>query len=193
MLWREASARSFLLSPQLTNLRQLTFDGREKYGLESDGHQLYFGEHQNGWTALVSMPPDGGEIHIVWNPPMNVVPQDISPNGKALLALTTLEIELEGQIWIVPLDRRAPYRLGNFLAHSAAWSPDGQTIAFANGESIYLASTDGMAARVIGTFSAVPSMLHWSDDGARQRIVPGLAHRRRVSSRKHVVAWQARG
>ena len=170
LAWRAAVSGSWLSSPHLTNLRQLTFDGREKTGLETDGRQLYFGEHQNGWLALCAMGLDGGQIRVLWNPPMNVMPVDISPDGKALLAITFVEVELEKQIWVIPLNGNAPHRLGGFTAHSAAWSPDGQSIAFANGESIYLVNPDGTAPREVGSFSAEPGFLHWSQDGMRLRF-----------------------
>ena len=170
LIWRYGGAKLLSRSPQLTDPQQLTFNGMEKDGLQTDGRQLYFGQHRNGWLALAAMPADGGAIRVLWNPPMSVVPVDVSRNGKLLLALAYLAIEKERQLWVVPLDGGNPYRTGNLTAHSAAWSPEGRTIAFANGQRIYLAAGDGTQVREVGSFSAVPESLHWSDDGTRLRF-----------------------
>jgi hypothetical protein len=170
LIWRYGGAKLLSRSPQLTDPQQLTFNGMEKDGLQTDGRQLYFGQHRNGWLALAAMPADGGAIRVLWNPPMSVVPVDVSRNGKLLLALAYLAIEKERQIWVVPLDGGNPYRTGNLTAHSAVWSPDGRTIAFANGQRIYLAAGDGTQVREVGSFSEIPESLHWSDDGTRLRF-----------------------
>ena len=57
----------------------------EKYGLLTDGMKLYFGQYQNEWLALAAMSVDGGPVRLLWNPAMNVLPMDISPDGKFLL------------------------------------------------------------------------------------------------------------
>ena len=170
LIWRFGGAKLPSRSPQLTDPQQLTFNGMEKDGLQTDGRQLYFGQNRNGWLALTAMAADGGAIRVLWNPPMSVLPVDVSRNGKLLLALTYLDVEKERQIWVVPLDGGKPYRPGNLTAHSAVWSLDGRTIAFANGQKIYLVAGDGTEVREVGSFSQVPESLHWSDDGTRLRF-----------------------
>jgi Tol biopolymer transport system component len=157
--------------PQITEQEQLTSNGQEKKGLLSDGKSLYFGQEQDGRYALVAMPAEGGPIRVLWAPQANVLPVDISPDGKRLLALTSVSVERECEVWIVPLDRAEPRRMGNITAHSSAWAPDGKTIAYASGNRIYLTSEDVSAKREIGSFTALPDDLLWSQDGQRLRFV----------------------
>ena len=171
IVYRYIERQPSLHTIQLSSLQQLTANGREKTHLLLDGSRLYFGQEQDGWYALAAMPAKGGPVSSLWNPQMNVYPEDITPDGTRLLALTRLGIEREMSVWIVPLDRGAPYRLSNLKAHSAAWSRDRETIAYATGESIYLISSKGEDVRKIASFTAIPDTLRWSADGRRLRFL----------------------
>lgn len=160
-----------LRSPQLVEQHQLTSNGREKNGILSDGKILFFGQEQNGWFALAEMPQEGGPIRVFWNPPENVLPVGVSPDGKQVLALCSTGVEEERELWIVPRDAGAPRRLPDITAHSAAWAPDGKTIAFATGTDINLVSIDQPTPRTIGTFATVPRALYWSRDGRYLRFI----------------------
>lgn len=160
-----------LRAPQLIEQRQLTVNGREKIGLLTDGSTLYFGQEQDGWYGLAEMPVEGGPIRVVWNPPANVLPIAISPDAKELIASTGQGVEIERELWIVPLDGGNPRRLSNIAAHAAAWAPDGRTIAYSAGTEIYLTSEDGLATREVGSFALIPCALNWSQDGQRLRFV----------------------
>jgi Tol biopolymer transport system component len=151
--------------------QQLTANGLEKRGLQTDGKNLYFGQESNGWMALAEMPVEGGTIRILWSPQASVQPVDLSPDRKRLLALTFLGDEKEKELWIVPLDKGEAHRLSTVRTCSAAWSPDGKTIAFATGKKISLISEDGSSLRDIASFTSVPSGLHWSPDGSRLRFL----------------------
>jgi Tol biopolymer transport system component len=167
--YRFIEARQSPRQMHLTGLRQLTSNGREKDHLLSDGTHLYFGQEQDGRFGLASMAEAGGPIRTLWNPPMSVFPEDISPDHKELLALTSLSVERERAMWLVPLNDGEPHPLTNLSAHSAAWSPDGKTIAFATGNKIYLMASDGPAVRLLKSFPDIPDILRWSADGHRLR------------------------
>lgn len=169
--FRIVEAKLAFSSPQLTNPQQLTTNGLEKIGLQTDGKQLFFGQYQNGWLALAAMPIDGGPIQVLWNPPMNVIPANISPDGKTLLALNDIHFGNDNEIWVVPLTGESPYRLGQLTAHSLAYAPDGKTIALASHQKIYLTNPDGSSPREIGAFTGVPDTLHWSADGKQLYFV----------------------
>ena len=160
-----------LRAPQLIEQRQLTANGREKLGLLTDGSHLYFGQEQDGRYGLAEMPVDGGTIRAIWNPQANVQPIAISPDGKELIASTGKGVEIERELWIVPLNTGQPYRLSNVTAHSAAWAPDGRTIAYSAGTEVYLISKDGSHPREVGSFTLIPSALNWSHHGQRLRFV----------------------
>jgi Tol biopolymer transport system component len=176
------SHRSFH-APQLILQQQLTSNSQEKQGLLADGKTLYFGQEQDGWFALTAMPVDGGPIRVLWSPQANVLPVDISPDGRKLLALVSVGAERDGELWIVPLDSGEPRRLSNFVAHSATWAPDGKTIAYSAGNGIYLITESETTPRKIGLFTSLPNVLAWSQDGQRLRFI--LAD----NSTDKVISW----
>jgi Tol biopolymer transport system component len=164
-------ARFSFSAPQLSDSQQLTANGQEKQGLLKNGNNLYFGQEQDGWYALAEMPVDGGPIRVLWRPQANVLPVDISSDGKKLLALTAVGVEREQELWVVSLDGGEPRRALKITAHSAAWSPDGRTIAYAEGNAIFLTSEEEKASREIGSFTAIPFGLVWSEDGQRLHFI----------------------
>lgn len=151
--------------PQLSGQQQLTANGQEKNGVLTDGKNVYFGQEQDGWYALAKMPVDGGPIRVLWSPHASVLPEDLSPDGRRVLALTRVGQEGERELWVVPLDKGEPHRLSNITAHSAVWAPDGKTIAYATGNGIYLTSESESTSSEIGSFNALPMALLWSQDG----------------------------
>jgi dipeptidyl aminopeptidase/acylaminoacyl peptidase len=154
-----------LRSPQLVGQHQLTANGREKREILTNGKTIFFAQEQNGWFALAEMPMDGGAIRILWNPDENATPASISPNGNQLLALCGTGVEEERELWIVPRFAGAPRLVPDVKAHSAAWAPDGKTIAFASGTELYLTSANQQTPTNIGAFATVPRALYWSRDG----------------------------
>jgi Tol biopolymer transport system component len=156
--------------PEFIGQQQLTDNGLNKSGLVTDGKNLFFGQSENGWYALAEMPVDGGTVRSVWSPPANVVPVDLSPDGRKLLAFTFVGFERERPLWIIPLDGGEPRRLEDVIARSASFMSDGRTIAYSKGEKIYLTSEDGSSTREIGSFKGLPDELHWSEDGGRLRF-----------------------
>ena len=169
--YQSAEARNSLSGIQLTDLKQLTANGREKDHLLLAGSHLYFGQEQEGWYALADMPVAGGEIRTLWNPQMNVLPEDISPDGKQLLVRAFQSVGSEDDLWIVPLNGGQPHQLPNSVGRSAAWSPDGRLIAYATGNKIFLTSSDGETIRQLASFADVPDVLRWSADGHQLRFV----------------------
>jgi Tol biopolymer transport system component len=171
LVYRYADSKLALRAPEIISRQQMTVNGQEKWGLVTDGKTLYMGQEQGGWYALTAMPVEGGAIHVLWTPQANVEPVDVSPDGRKLLALTWQGVEQDRELWIVPLDQGVPRRLANITAHSAAFAPDGQTIAYASGTGIYLTTEAQPASRRIGVFTAVPNKLFWSQDGHSLRFV----------------------
>jgi Tol biopolymer transport system component len=169
--YRYGAGRFSIRPPQLIGLEQLTANNREKSGLLINGKNLIFGQEQDGWYSLAAMPLQGGEIRLLWSPQANVRPLDISPDGERVLARTTVGVEDEGELWIVPLDGGKPYRFLNGTAHSAAWAPDGKSIAYAENTSIFVSAVDWPAPRLVGMYDATPLALTWSEDGKRLRFI----------------------
>lgn len=162
---------SFAL-PTLGALRQITHDGLPKEGLLVHGRSLYFGEERDGRMALCSLRVGSAEPHVLWSSATeNILPEAVSPDGTKLLAFTYSGVENERPLWVVSLNGSPPRRLGTITGHSAAWSPDGTQIAFAEGTKIYLSSADGTHMSLIGSWEdLIPERLKWSSDGAHLRL-----------------------
>jgi Tol biopolymer transport system component len=163
--YRYVDARITLRAPQLIGQEQLTSNGLEKMGLLTDGKNLYFGQEQDGWYGLAAMPVGGGPVSVLWSPAANIMPVDISPDGNKLLALTGVGLQKDRELWIVPLNGGKPYRLSNIVAHSAAWAPDGNTIAYSAGTEVDLIAENKPVPERIASFDAFPRALHWGHDG----------------------------
>lgn len=137
-------------------------------GLVAGGGNLYFSTRRGGRVALLTVPETGGQVREISVPFIQAYPQALSTDGKRLLVLVGIGQEKERQLWWVPLNGGTPLRLGTVLGHSAALSPDGRTVAFAFGTSVFLTASDsGVAPQLLYSFSGVPSKLCWSLDGMR--------------------------
>jgi hypothetical protein len=137
---------------QFTSVVQLTTDDATKLGLVTDGRTLYFGEHQNSKIVLAAISTEGGPIRIIPTPFVQVIPTDISPDGKKLLVLVSDGYEVERALWIVPVAGGRPVPVGVIHCHAAAWSPDGRRIAFADQNAIYVTADEG------GIYSGSPNV-----------------------------------
>jgi len=60
--------------------------------------------------------------------------------------------------------------MGNFNASAAAWSPDGQSLIYAQGSSLYLAKADGTDSRLLVSLRGFSSNARFSPDGSRVRF-----------------------
>jgi Tol biopolymer transport system component len=155
---------------QFADVVQLTNDGALKEGLVTDGRTLYFGEHIGSKVVLASASVDGGPVRTISTPFVQAIPADISSDGRNLLVLVREGIEIERELWIVPLIGGQPKQLGTIHCHAAAWSPDGHKIAFASQNGIYLTVDEGESIRQIQSFDSTPEYLLWSRDGRRLRF-----------------------
>ena len=63
-----------------------------------------------------------------------------------------------------------PRRLGNLVGHGGAWSPDRKSIAYANGNAIFVAKSDVIEPRQLLTLAGTASELRWSPDGSVLRF-----------------------
>lgn len=146
---------------------QVTNDGAPKLGLVTDGANLYFGEWREGRLILSTVSAQGGPVRKIFTPFIQTEPLAVSNDGRQLLVLAGEGMEQERTLWDVPLKGGFPQRVGNFLCHSAAWSPDGHRIAFAFANAIYMTASNGASQQQIQAFAGVPDHLHWSLDGKR--------------------------
>src|SRR5205814_5374443 len=156
--------------PRLLRTVQLTNTNRPKADVVTDGSRLYFIENQ---SHLSQTSVTGGETYPVATSLedtgfANIF--DISPDRSALLMNTAHGTSLDGPLWSVPVLGGTPRRLGDLVGHGAAWSRDGEKIAFAKGNAIFVARSDASEGRQLLTLRGTASELRWSPNGSSLRF-----------------------
>ncbi len=156
--------------PRILRTVQLTNTNRPKSDVVTGGARLYFIENQ---SVLSETSVTGGETFPIptsleYTGFANVF--DISADGSALLMNTAHGTALDGPLWSVPVVGGSPRRLGSLEGHGGAWSPDGEKIAVAKGDEIFLVNRDGSQPRLLLTTSGTASEIRWSPDGSILRF-----------------------
>jgi Tol biopolymer transport system component len=161
--WLERPAQP----PKVIAFHQLTQDGALKFApILTDGSRIYFGELARSEWGLAEVSTVGGETALVKTPFPFATVLDISPDRSALLVGASAGIAaLETPLWILPVPAGAPRRVGDLVAESAAWSPDGQRIAYGHGNDLYLSKGDGSDAKKLVTLTGRAEYISWSQDG----------------------------
>jgi Tol biopolymer transport system component len=153
--------------PRILKYDQITTDGREKGGdLATDGARVYLTEQiSTGWV-IAQVSTSGGEPVPIASTPKDSAITDISPDHRDLLVVEGKEFA-PGAVEVIPLLGGEPRRLGNLRAYSAAWSPDGATLAYTTDGGVYLCGSDGSNSRQIVSISGQLIWLHWSPSGEK--------------------------
>jgi eukaryotic-like serine/threonine-protein kinase len=169
------AARAPLPPPRLLTAIQITNDNLPKDQLTTDGPRIYFVETMNQRWVLSQVSAGGGDVSRIVTPFANTSLQDISPARSELLVGSFNGEEsfitgLESPQWIIPVPAGSPRRLGDILAAGAAWSRDGQQLAFSRGHDIYLARWDGSQPHKLVTIAGNCFGLQFSPEGKRLRF-----------------------
>ena len=155
--------------PRVTEIKPLTNDGQPKYPpLFSDGPRLYFREGDPGRFLLYQVSSSGGETARM--PSQFGTMLDISPDRSKFLAGEFTAPLTDVPIWVLPLPQGAPRAFGNLIGHDATWSPDGETVAYAKGYEIYVASGDGSNSHRMAVVEGWPYAIRWSPNGKTLRF-----------------------
>ncbi len=150
---------------------QITNDGLTKRSLATDGTRLYFSEYVNGHSVLRQVSANGGETAPLNNPLPSADIYDYSPGNSQLLVRGVAEgSQTESPLWALPVPAGTPRRLGDIRAHSAAWTPDGRGIVYANASTLFIANADGTDSRTLLTVHGIPFQPRFSPDGKRLRF-----------------------
>jgi eukaryotic-like serine/threonine-protein kinase len=163
-------------APRLGSYVELTHDGRQKTLIAADASRLYLGlgEGRTGSFAshaIAEMPISGGDpkpIPILLS--RNMVPMDLSPDSLSVLAADGQGAPPVGPLWSLPILGGSPRRLGDSIAETAAWSPDGRRLAYTNLGDLFLANADGSDARKLLTVKGDIMHLGWSPDNRHLRF-----------------------
>jgi serine/threonine protein kinase/Tol biopolymer transport system component len=155
--------------PRVTAYRQMTSDVVFKQIGGTDGVRLYISEYVGTERWLAQMAVSGGEPARVPVPSPSFQLFDVSPDGSNLLG-GDIVTYTKGPMWVLPILGGSPRRVGNLLASTAAWSPDGQRIAYAQQGDLYVAQEDGSGVRKLATVPGKIVRPAWSPDGKRIRF-----------------------
>jgi len=174
--------------PRVSGYVQITNDGQGKGPFEgsmvTDGSRLYFGEGSGMAAVIAQVSASGGETSRVAEAPVGEPEvQDISPSRSELLVSNYLGFghEFGWPLWVLPIPAGAARRVGNILMTSAAWSPDGQEIAYITDRDLYRAKRDGSEPRKLATLPGTAFWLRWSPDGRSLRMTIGSPLARHVA------------
>jgi Tol biopolymer transport system component len=157
--------------PAVVGSVQITNDGLAKRSLATDGSRLYFSEVAAGHSVLMQVSSVGGDAAPVPSPLAAADIYDFSPRNSQLLVRGSAEGSVtESPIWAVPVPAGSPRRVGEIVAHAAAWTPDGQHILYANGSHLYLCNADGTESHDFAQTKGIPFDLRFAPDGKRVRF-----------------------
>ena len=162
--------------PTVSNYLQLTHDGLPKSLIGTDGSRVYLGLGVGSSASLTfhdiaEMSIAGGEPRkISMMPSPDMVPVGLSPDGSELLVVDGRGAPPRGPLWSLPMLGGSPRRLGEIVAETAAWSPDGKMLAYSNLSDLFLAKADGAEARKLLTAKGDIKNIAWSPDGGHLRF-----------------------
>jgi serine/threonine protein kinase/Tol biopolymer transport system component len=155
-------------APRVSNYVQLTHDGQLKSLIGTDGARLYLGVPPNVYfhRGIAELSISGGDPQMIPAPSPNMFAVGVSPDGSQLLVLDAQSSTAEAPLWSLPILGGSPRRLGDTVGRSAAWSPDGKTLAYSNAGDVFLAKPDGTESHKLVTAKNFVQDLVWSPDGS---------------------------
>jgi serine/threonine protein kinase len=160
--------------PKVSNYVQLTHDGQRKSLIGTDGLRLYLGLGGTGNSG----PQDIAEISVSGGAPKrmpilpstNMVPVGLSPDGSEILVVEGQGAPPRGPLWRIPILGGSPRRLEDTAGETAALSPDGKTLAYANLNDLFLAKADGTESRKLLSATDEIKNVTWSIDSSHLRF-----------------------
>ena len=178
-----AAAALFWLSrplppPRVTGTVQITNDGFPKtWPLLTDGSRLFFNSSSVTYEPY-QVSVKGGDTVALRRPVNHAGVEDVSPSRTEMLLCRDIDTGGPCELWVAPLLGGSARRLGDLLARrgSAAWSPDGQQVAYARDKDVCVARNDGTEVRKLVTVAGEPYWVRWSPGGDRVRFTvdPGI-------------------
>jgi serine/threonine protein kinase/Tol biopolymer transport system component len=162
--------------PSVTNYVQLTHDGRPKSLIATDGSRIYLamGVGSSATFSLRGL----AELSIAGGLPKKIdvststdmVPLSLSADGAEILMIEGQGAPPKGPLSSVPVLGGSPRRTGDFIAETAAWSPDGKLLAYTNLGDLFIARADGSEDRKLISVNGDIRNVTWAPDSSRLRF-----------------------
>ena len=171
---------AYLLRPltpplQITRVTNLTRTGvaRPQESILSDGARIYY--HVNDpvdGVRLRQILLNGGEDVPVEGVPSDSLVRDLSPDHTTFLGVSieALRQSRPSPLFAFPVVGGALRRLGDYQSNDAAWSPDGNSVAFGRDSKLFIGRADGSGLHAIAAVPGDVYRPHWSPDGSRLRF-----------------------
>lgn len=160
--------------PQVSGYVPITHDGNPKTLVGTDGARLFLAEVTAAGIVFGQVSTSGGEVAHVVVPSPTMILLSVSPDGANLLAADEVGMTaFRGPFWSIPVLGGAARKLGESAGQTAAWSPDGQMMAYGDGNDLFMAKSDGSDPRRLFSASDRPYNPTWSPDGSVIRFTVG--------------------
>jgi eukaryotic-like serine/threonine-protein kinase len=155
---------------------QLSHDGQPKSLIGTDGSRLYLATGVGSTASfalhgIAELPVAGGlpkKIDLTTSAGM--VPLGLSPDASEILLIDGQGAPPKGPLFSVPVFGGAPRRIGDFVAETAAWSPDGKLLAYSNLGDLFVAKSDGTESRKLAGIGGDIRTITWSLDSSHLRF-----------------------
>src|SRR5713226_1061706 len=152
--------------PKVSNYVQLTHDGHLKTLIGTDGARLYLGVPPDARSNIAVVSISGGDPTAIPAASPDMFAVGVAPDGSQLLVLAAQTSATETPLWSLPTLGGSPRRLGDTVGRSAAWSPDGNMLAYSNAGDLFLAKSDGTESHKLVATKNFIQHLVWSPDGS---------------------------
>src|ERR1700722_11183064 len=159
--------------PSITGYTQITHDGHQKVLVGTDGARLYFNQMsgQSLPASIAEVAISGGGTAQVPVPIPDPLLLDVSPDGSNFLISSNSALPLP-MLWNVRILGGSKRRLADIDgdADCAAFSPDGNSAAYAQQGNIYVVRSDGTEAHKLVSAGNDLCQIVWSPDGGAIRF-----------------------
>jgi Tol biopolymer transport system component len=105
----------------------------------------------------------------------NLQALDISPDHNKILVSSTSVGSRANELWTLPVGVGVPVRFAELTGRDAAWSQDGQLLAFVKESTVYTANPDGSSPHEVFQSNGSVFAPRVSPDGKRIRFTVGNA------------------
>ena len=132
----------------------------------NDGSRIFFSERMGGTWGLAQVSQSGGDPVLISTSVRNAGLLDIDRRlSRLLIAQQRPGGDAGDTLWVVPTGGGSGREVGDARADTAAWSPDGQNIAYARVNDLFLVGDDGSQPHKLWSAPGAIEYLRWSPDG----------------------------